>query len=231
MDRPTPKRRHTALVALALVTFLVARLLERPAHHATRPIEGGAASQPTMPVGPTRVLRGVPEGWRHDRAGALAAAASATHLTGAIAKAGFITRGDMIHQVATARYAPRLAEASNDELTSLLGDAGEHAVTPSQLLWDEIPLTATVAGYSPDAAAVRVWTVLVAGAPNVGVPQQAWRTVTVTLRWQAGDWKVDGWSAAAGPTPQLPDGSASAGFSTLMTVTGWPLASTVAGGS
>ena len=97
-----------------------------------------------QPVGPTRVDHDVPMGWRHDAAGARAAAMSAIGQTGPIARAGFITRGDMIDQLATTRYADALASTSARQLDDLMGDLGSAGLVPADLLWAELPLTARV---------------------------------------------------------------------------------------
>ena len=148
---------------------------------------------------------------------------SAVHLTGPIAKAGFITRSDMIRQLTTDRFGPTLARNSADQLNKLMSDVGSESITPAQLLWDEIPLTATVTQSGPTDAKVHVWSVLVVGAPGIGVPRQAWSTFTVKLAWQHNDWKVDGWSSRSGPTPTLTASTATAGFDALAGVTDWPL--------
>lgn len=223
-------KRSTTLAIFAVIASFVAVLGLHACDTATtvnpnRP-DGVATSprHPVRPIGPTRTTRGVPGGWRHDRAGAKAAAASAVHLTGAIAKAGFITRSDMIHQLTTERFGPALARTSANQLDQLMSEAGSESITPGQLLWDEIPLTATVTRSTATTASVRVWSVAVVGAPGVGVPRQAWRIVTVTLAWEGGDWRVDGWTARPGPAPTLADSTVTASFDALREVTGWPLA-------
>ena len=69
-------------------------------------------------------------------------------------------------------------------------------MSPGQLLWSELPLTARVVASDEATAQVEVWSVVVIGIPTAdSVPRQAWRTVTVDLAWVEGDWLVSGWSA------------------------------------
>jgi hypothetical protein len=63
--------------------------------------------------------------------------------------------------------------------------------------------------------------------PDQGAPRQAWRTVTVDLAWERGDWRIDGWAAQAGPTPALGFDAPVASSDELAQVAGWP--STVGG--
>lgn len=176
-------------------------------------------------VGPTRVVRGVPQGWRHDADGARAAAISAVALTGDIVRAGFITRADMIAALATPAFAPELAQDTTAQVEDLVAEIGSDEVVPSELTWLESPLTATVttpaAADNPDRAEVEVWSVLVVAAPD-GIARQGWRTVTLNLSWVDGDWRIDGWSSRPGPTPALPPLADVADVSDIEATAGWP---------
>jgi hypothetical protein len=152
-------------------------------------------------------------------------------LTGPIAKAGFITRGDMIKALSTGRFGPTLASLSAQQLADFLEQVGTDGLTPSEVLWSELPLTARLVHIAAAQAQVQVWSVVVLGAPGVGVPHQLWRTVTVDLAWEHDDWKVDGWSSTPGPTPVLADGTDAASLEDLTTVTGWPRAAGSLGGN
>lgn len=165
---------------------------------------------------------GVTIGWPRDRDGALTAAASAIRTTGAIAKAGFITRSDMIGSLASERYGPTLAAESSTQLAEMAAEIGAASVAPSELVWSEIPLTARVVTADEHHARVEVWSVLVVGVPDVGAPRQAWRTVTIDLTWEHDDWKIDGWSARPGPTPLLDATAAVASTDEIERVISWP---------
>lgn len=175
-------------------------------------------------VGPRSQRFGVPQGWSRDERGARAAAVSAVGVTGEIARAGFVTRADMIGALTSARFAPVLARDSAAQLDELLGDMPGGGVPAEALLFRELPLTARVVHADAHSARVLVWAVLLAGAPDRGAPRQLWRTVTVDLVWEHDDWRVDGWTAAPGPTPALATNAAVATVAELVEVTGWSVA-------
>lgn len=181
---------------------------------------GGETS--TRPLGPTFVVRGVPQGWRHDSHGARTAAVSAVSLTGQIARSGFIVRGDMIEQLATQGFASDLTETTDRQLADLAEVLGEESILPPQLTWAEIPLTARVVSQTTNRVVVEVWSVVVVATPDVGVPRQAWRTVTVELAWESDDWKVGGWAVEPGPTPALAPAAAISSTDELTSVADWP---------
>lgn len=167
----------------------------------------------------------MPVGWSRDADGALAAAASAVGLTGELVGAGFISRSDMIGVLSSQRYAPTLAADSAAQLREMLGELADDGITASAVLWRELPLTAELVHIDDSTALVRVWAVLVAGAPGRGTPRQAWRTVTISLVWERDDWRVDDWTATAGPTPALAGNAPIATLDELAAVTAWPAAS------
>ncbi|MDQ6836844.1 MAG: hypothetical protein M3137_00510 [Actinomycetota bacterium] len=229
------KRSTLAAVCVAAIITLTLLGLRACANRSYRNTPGVVTPSPARSndkgsVGPTRTVHGVPAGWRHDQAGARAAAMSAVHLTGPIAKAGFITRSDMIGEIATGRFAPTLAKSSVAQLGEFMVQVGSVELTPGDLIWDELPLTAMVTRPGADRERVQVWSVLVVGAPGVGVPRQAWRTVTVDVAWERGDWKVAGWLAEPGPTPVLADPTGTASIEAVREVTGWPIAAGSGGG-
>ncbi|MGH9138765.1 MAG: hypothetical protein ACRD0G_17265 [Acidimicrobiales bacterium] len=175
-----------------------------------------------LPVGPAEVVDGVPHGWRHDADGARGAAMAAVSLTGKIATAGFITRSDIIGSIATSGYGPALASLSSAQLAELSVELGDAGVSPAELVWSEIPLTARVTSVDEHRAVVEVWAVLVVGVPGVGAPRQAWRTVTVELAWERADWRIDGWDTHPGPTPALAADSVVSSVEDIAEVARWP---------
>ena len=174
------------------------------------------------PVGPAEVVDGVPHGWRHDAEGARAAALTVVSLTGEIATAGFITRSDIIGSIATSGYGPALASVSSGQLAELSAELGGVGMSPAELVWSEIPLTARVVSGDEHRAVVEVWAVLVVGVPGVGAPRQAWRTVTVELAWERGDWRINGWDTRPGPTPALAANSVVSSVEEIAEVVSWP---------
>ncbi len=189
-----------------------------------RPQPESSAPSPTKAdegPGPSTVRAGVPAGWSPDEDGALAAAVSAVRMTGPIARAGFITRADMIDALATARYGPVLASESAAQLEEMRGELATAGVTVQAVELHELPLTAHVVSSGARVATVEVWAVTVIVVPEVAAPRQVWRTVTVELAWEAGDWRIDGWSTRAGPTPALATGASIAADGDALEVLSW----------
>ncbi len=147
---------------------------------------------------------------------------SAVSLTGAVARAGFITRGDMIRALASSRFGPTLASESARQLDEMTGQLGQVGVAAASVVFRELPLTAHVVTADAGSARVEVWSVLVLAVPNVGAPRQAWRTVTVDLVWENRDWRIDGWTARPGPTPAMDDHVTVASTDQITEVAAWP---------
>lgn len=174
--------------------------------------------------GPSSTRDGVPAGWSHDPAGAVDAAVSAVRLTGPIARAGFITRGDMIAALATEAYGPLLTAESAAQLDEMTRELGAAGITVQSVQLHELALTARVVRADDSTATVEVWAVTVIVVPDVAAPRQVWRTVTVALAWERGDWRVDGWSTRSGPTPALAVNAPVATADEILAVTAWPAA-------
>lgn len=211
-----------AVAVLAVAAGVALRTCGRPDSDDARPVVDPADAAAPAGVGPRSQRHGVPVGWSRDEAGARAAAVSAVTLTGDIARAGFITRSDMITTLASRRFAPTLVESSAGQLAEFLGELAAEGIAAGSVLFRELPLTASVTAADPSVARVEVWAVLVAGTAERGAPRQLWRTVTVDLVWEGDDWQIDGWTARAGPTPALATSAAISTVEELAVVTSWP---------
>jgi hypothetical protein len=130
----------------------------------------------------------------------------------------------MIDALATRRFAGDLAVTTERQLTELAEALGEAEFLPPNISWTEVPLTARIVDAGDRVTRVEVWSVLVVASPDVGVPRQAWRTVTLDLAWEDGDWKVDGWATTPGPTPALAAATAVSTGDEVAEVAGWPSA-------
>jgi hypothetical protein len=212
----------TVLVTAAAIGLRTCATASREGEPPARPSTAAESADERPVTGPRTDQLGVPVGWSRDASGARAAAVSAVSLTGELARAGFITRSDMIQVLASRRYGPTLADLSAAQLDAFIDDLAGEGLTPSQLLLQERPLTAVVESATADSATVQVWALLVAGGDPLGSPRQLWRTVTVELVWEEGDWQVDGWTVRAGPTPALATNAPVASLAELREVTAWP---------
>ena len=212
----------TVLVAAAAIGLRTCAAAGREAAPPASSSATAESADERSATGPRAEQLGVPVGWSRDANGARAAAVSAVSLTGELARAGFITRSDMIRVLASRRYGPTLADLSAAQLDAFIDDLAGEGLTPSQLLLQELPLTAVVESATANSATVQVWALLVAGGDRLGAPRQLWRTVTVELVWEEGDWQVDGWTVHPGPTPALATNAPVASLAELREVTAWP---------
>lgn len=199
-----------AVVALVVVVAIAFALAARPSFDPPGPVTLAEQSPAVLvelpqPLGPSRHgAGGVPVGWRHDQAGAEAAAAAYVESSALVAKAGPLARRDVILTLATPDYGPSLVEATNRELDDLLFALGERGLVPADLVWSEYALSVSSERTSADRCVVHVWSVLVLGAKGGSTVRQVWRTSTLELAWTDGDWKVERWATSPGPFPAPP---------------------------
>lgn len=73
--------------------------------------------------------------------------------------------------------------------------------SPGPVWWLVRPLAWRVDSYTEDRAEVSLWMVRILSAVEVAAPQSAYVTVTVTLEWHDGHWRLAAMTEAAGPTP------------------------------
>jgi len=64
----------------------------------------------------------------------------------------------------------------------------------------EVPLTVSATEVD-DRAEIRVWSVVVFGAEQLGAPHVGWRTCRLRLVWEGGGWKLASFTSTDGPTP------------------------------
>ena len=79
------------------------------------------------------------------------------------------------------------------------------------------PVGYRVDRFTPLASTVAIWRVGIVGSGATAEPQQAWRTETVSLVWEAERWKVAALSSKPGPTPPLPRTAATSTAAELFT--------------
>jgi hypothetical protein len=207
-------RRALIVVVVAVVVAVLAALLLRSHTDASSPVgelpdSARAAVVPAPvttsadPVGPSAHRHGVPVGWRHDTAGATAAATGYVRAIGLVATAGPLERPDIITTFATPSFGPSLTAKTDGQLDDLLFDLGAAGHTGADFTWCEYPLAVHTDDTSGDRIAVQVWSVSVVVVAGGSVARQVWHTDTLTLVWNDGDWKVDAWATTPGPTPGL----------------------------
>ncbi|MFD7580556.1 hypothetical protein [Kitasatospora sp. NPDC059817] len=184
-------------VAGVIVSFATGRP-STPAPSASSP----AHAAPQVNVERAREVDGVPVGYPHTQAGAKAAAANYTVLSGS---AAFLTNSERRHRMLAAMAARDAADTAGKKadlsaaqaVASLRGDNPE--VSTDQAIARTGVLSAHVLGYDDQGAMVRLWTTTVRGsAAGHATPVAGYRSVTVTLVWEANDWKLKDSSSTAG---------------------------------
>ncbi|HZA82951.1 MAG TPA: hypothetical protein VFC13_16010 [Actinomycetes bacterium] len=152
-----------------------------------------------------RWVDGVPLGWPQTRLGVVAAA---TGYAKVLSKHWFLSdtvrRRRAVAQMAAPEAVAQLG-ASQDALASALarGAFGAALARPgvTWLLRTSL-LGYRVDRYTPTAAEVALWALVVYGTDGGGpLPQALYATSTLRLRWAGGDWKLVAASTVPGPVP------------------------------
>src|SRR3954451_19414672 len=194
-DRRRPPIRWLLVVVItAVVAFVIGA-----ATAGTRSITDSVPAGP----GPTRSLAGVPLGFSHDRAGAVAALLN----YGAVLSDPRILldqrrRAQVLSRVATPRYAATFnGRAGSAFKRAESSPLGRGLVTGARTAYFATPIAYRVTSYTADRASVEGWGVAVIGNDQGVKPQATWGTTVATAVWHRGDWKIDAVQAADGPTP------------------------------
>lgn len=148
------------------------------------------------PTGPTTVVDGAPMGYRHDVAGAKAAAVCFTRLNQSLVQ--------MDEAAVVAAWRAMSAEGSAEALVAdvrtRLGQL-RRTWPAGTLSYRVAPLAARAVEESPDHATVDVWYVGVVAGRNLATYEE-WVTDTYHLVWEREDWRVAAFADAPGPRPE-----------------------------
>ncbi|MFF7937843.1 hypothetical protein [Streptomyces sp. NPDC007940] len=160
---------------------------------------------------------GIPSGFAHTTQGAQSAAANyATVLVSAdILKP--TRRAEIVQQVFVSDKQAALTDKFNQAysaafLNKLGLDQNGNAAAGHTYVSRTVPIGTKVTSSSETTAAVEVWCTGLygtAGADSTDPVTSDWFTMTLRLRWTAGDWKVDSFSQKDGPAPVPGDDKAS----------------------
>ena len=208
-----PQPRHTAVLVVTAALVVGAAGCGQPrSQSARRPpataisapppaAPGGlgvVSASPALPgsAGPTVVVDGAPMGYRHDVAGATAAAVSFTRLNQAL------VHMDEAAVVAAwrAMSADSAAEALVADIRSRLGEI-RRTWPVGTLSYRVAPLAARAVEEGPDHITVDVWYVGVVAGRNLPTYEE-WVTDTYRLVWEREDWRVAAFADAPGPRPE-----------------------------
>jgi hypothetical protein len=173
---------------------------------APRSSSGAPSPSAAIPrVGPWRTVRGVPVGYAHTRAGALAAA---LNYTAVLVRPDVTFDAARLRSMFSAMATPALTRRLMAEYAPI---ARRVAGTPlvrsiragAPLLARGVPIAYRFGQVSRDHVTVQLWTVSLLGAQGLS-PRASWQRLSLPLGWVSGDWKyVAAATRQSGPTPRL----------------------------
>ena len=122
---------------------------------------------------------------------------------GEVARAGFISRRELVQSFTTDEFGTEFASETGRQVDTLLMELGARGVDDDGLVIHEQPITVASTG-SADAVRVQTWSVMIVTVPDLGPARQVWRTITLDMVGVDGVWLLDGWESEIGPTPAPP---------------------------
>ena len=143
---------------------------------------------------------GLPQGFGHSEAGAVAAATSYVQIGQHVMKLAPTRVPDAIRMVAaigTADAQVIEAERQLHQLRDALSDG------TGATMYAQAALASRLDSYNVDRARVSVWSVGVISRRGVARPQAGWTVSTFELVWERNDWKIWSESISPGPAPTL----------------------------
>jgi hypothetical protein len=156
--------------------------------------------------GAARMVELVPVGYSQSREGAVSAATNFAQvlrgpvlLDEALSRSAVETVSDAPDAPVAAQVVQR-AKAIGGQL-QVTGAVGGNAV---EMRFS--PVAYSIDSYKPEKAVVSIWGVWLVGRYLVLPATQSWLTLTDTLLWAGGDWKLHGEQEVAGPAPRLSEG-------------------------
>jgi hypothetical protein len=182
LSRGIGMRRATVVAVVALLIGLV---VGRATVGRGDPDGSGRGSAPAVSTSRT------PAGYSHDAAGAASAAANLSAELARSIGAGPERVRETADRVGTASYSARVSAAYE----------GGHALDPGTV-FRTIPISYRVLVYSPESAAVRIWSASVLAGEDTKPGVASFKTATIVVRWEEGSWRVDEVrDPVTGPTP------------------------------
>jgi hypothetical protein len=182
-----------AAVALLAVAFAVGR--------ASAPSVGAGGTRVVnvqSGPGPTRVVNGVPVGYAHTQAGAVAAATNyLVTFSGSL-----VTQPDKyraaVDQMAALDARGKLMSLANNNLIgqqNLITYAAQGRTVVDRV----VPLAYKLTNYSDSGAQVSIWGETLTAVDGALALREGWATTTVSVEWTDGDWRLANIPAGPGP--------------------------------
>lgn len=152
-----------------------------------------------------KLLDGVPVGYPHTEAGAVQAA---VNYQMARSTAPYFTDQNVRHRILAAMMTSQQLgrQTLNDDtgMRQVLTSLGITSDTKDRLVARGSAMGTKVTTYADPVATVEVWMAGLVGTTDKSSPMPvsaSWVTYTMTLQWQAGDWKLSSVNSVNGPTP------------------------------
>jgi hypothetical protein len=146
--------------------------------------------------GPTRTVNGVPLGYAHTEAGAVAAATNFLM----IMDGPLVAQPDRYGSVIDAMADPNAASTVRRIADANVAVSGVFAASTARgrkVVHRSVPLAYHVDIYASDRAQVSVWEEALIAIDGTLSLRETWSTTAVTVHWVDGDWKL---AATAAPT-------------------------------
>lgn len=214
-------RRHAlagwVIAGVLLVGVIVSVVLSLGSSPSNSPSAAQTTGTPLVSTsvgGWTRVVSGVPIGYADNQAGATAAATNYLLARSTLAFLASNAAVPMAHTMdASAFLGGDLQSAQYDLSHGIPAKFGVDPVTgqvraQTQVVLRPAILSTTAAGCTPLACQVKLWNMDVTGSSAGVTPGVAYSTETVSVVWQADDWKYANDATTPGPTPSLAPGNA-----------------------
>ncbi|WP_431043565.1 hypothetical protein ACQUSR_17910 [Streptomyces sp. P1-3] len=184
--------------------------------------DNGPKAEATAPTGERPVngknqVTGIASGFAKSEQGAQSAAANYAVALGSVDMFNKDRRHELVPQIfmtsAASDFQGRLDKAySTNMLTSIGLDKNGKAAEGMTYISRTTPIGTKTTEHADTSATVEVWCTGVFGTAGQGSKNPVtndWFTMTLKLRWEGDDWKVESYSQKSGPAPVNSDRSAS----------------------
>jgi hypothetical protein len=215
-----PRPLRTLLTVLVVVTLLVVAISIANSDKTVPSAGSGHSAAPAPPVGGaptaasgevpvTTTSNGIGTGYPHTEQGAQSAAANYAVALGGADMFRTDGRRTILGAIADPAVLDglrgRLDQAMTPEALAGYGlDAQGRAPTGLMFVSRAVPIGTRTDGYTADSTKALVWCTGLGGLAGSGstLPVKAtWYTLTLSLHWVGGDWKLTDFSRQSGPAP------------------------------
>lgn len=174
----------------------------QPAPAVPGPSGAGQTAGAAPAMGASRIVSGIPVGYPHTRSGALSAAA--TYMA-ALSSPAILTpdgRAAVAQTVASSGAAAAIRGRLDKAKSSALDGLRTDQASKNAFVLRTVPLSVKAAAYSETSATVELYLLTLMGS-STSTANSAYATGTMSLVWDAGDWKVASYDTGptVGPIP------------------------------